>query len=89
MQEYFDMERAELVPVADLQESTKDAFYLPMHTVRKEDSTTTNLRVVFNAPHLLNDLLMVGPTFDPTLVDVFLRFHFHRVALTADVSNDD
>ena len=32
------------------------------------------------------DLLLVGPTVHPTLVDVLLRFRFHRVALTADVS---
>ena len=92
MREYFDMEHAELVPVADLQKPTKDVFYLPMHTVRKEDSTTTKLRVVFDASAKsasgtsLNDLLMVGPTVHPTLVDVLLRFRFHRVALTADVS---
>ena len=49
MQEYFDLEHTELVPVADLQKPTKDAFYLPMHAVRKEDSTTTKLRVVFDA----------------------------------------
>ena len=34
----------------------------------------------------LNDTLLVGPTIHPPLVDVLLRFRFHRVALTADVS---
>ena len=92
IQEYFDMGHAELVPIADLQKPVKDVFYLPMHAVRKEDSTTTKLRVVFDGSAKsatgtsLNDLLLVGPTVHPTLVDVLLRFRFHRVALTADVS---
>ena len=34
----------------------------------------------------LNDTLMVGPTVDPPLIDVLLRFRSHRIALTADVS---
>ena len=92
IQQYFDMGHAELVPTADLQKPEKDVFYLPMHAVRKEDSTTTKLRVVFDGSAKLatgtslNDLLLVGPTVHPTLVDVLLRFRFYRVALTADVS---
>ena len=34
----------------------------------------------------LNDVLLVGPTIHPSLVDVLLRFRLHRIALTADVS---
>ena len=34
----------------------------------------------------LNDTLLVGPTVHSSLVDVLLRFWFHRVALVADVS---
>ena len=92
IQEYFDMGHAELVPIADLQKPVKYVFYLPMHAVRKENSTTTKLRVVFDCSAksatgtLLNDLLLVRPTVHPTLVEVLFRFRFHRVALTADVS---
>ena len=81
-----------MVPVAEHQKPTKDVFYLPMHTVRKEDSNTTKLRVVFNASAKsasgvsLKDLLLIGPSVHPTLNDVLLRFRFHRIALTADVS---
>ncbi len=31
-------------------------------------------------------ILTVGPTIHPSLIDVLLRFRFHRIALTADVS---
>ena len=63
-----------------------------MHAVRKEHSSTTKLRVVFDASAKsasgisLNDLLLVGPTVHSPLIDVLLRFRLHRVALTADVS---
>ena len=35
MEEYFAMGHAEPVPAADLEKSEQDAFYLPMHTVRR------------------------------------------------------
>ena len=90
IEEYFEMQHAE--PVVDLQKSCNQVFYLPVQVVRKEQSTTTKFRVVFDASAKsstgvsLNDTLLVGPTVHPTLVDVLLRFRIHRVALTADVS---
>ena len=92
MEEHFKMNHAELVPVADLQKPPKEIFCLPMHAVRKEHSSTTKLRVVFDASAKsasgisLNDLLLVRPTVHSPLIDVLLRFRLHRVALTADVS---
>ena len=65
------MGHAEPVPTDDLQKSPKDTFYLPMHAVRKEHSTTTKVRVVFDASAKsasaisLNDTLLVGPTVHP------------------------
>ena len=92
MQEYFEMEHAEPVPTADLDKALQNVFYLPMHAVRKESSTTTKLRAVFDASAKsssnvsLNDILLVGPTIHSSLIDVLLRFRLHRIALTADVS---
>ena len=92
MEEYFSLGHAEQVPVVDLQKPPQQVFYMPMHAVRKESSTTTKTRVVFDASAKLksgvslNDLLMIGPTVHPPLIDVLLRFRLHRVALTADVS---
>ena len=92
MQEYFDLCHAEPVPAADLEKPEKDVFYLPMHAVKKESSTTTKVRAVFDASAKsssgasFNDLLLVGPTTHPPLIDVLLRFRLHRVALTTDVS---
>ena len=92
MQEYFDMKHAESVPTADLDKPYQSVFYLPMHAVKKESSTTTKIRAVFDASAKsssnvsLNDILLVGPTIHSSLIDVLLRFRLHRIALTADVS---
>ena len=92
MEEYVELEHAEIVPTVDLDKSPCDIFYLPMHAVRKESSFTTKIRAVFDASAKsstgvsLNDTLLVGPTIHPPLIDVLLRFRLHRVALTTDVS---
>ena len=92
MQEYFDMKHAEPVPAVDLEKPPCNTFYLPMHAVKKESSTTTKIRAVFDASAKsssnvsLNDILLVGPTVHSLLIDVLLRFRLHRIALTADVS---
>ena len=92
LEEYFTLGHAEPVPVVDLQKPPHRVFYLPMHTVRKESSVTTKVRVVFDASAKsttgisLNDTLMVGPNIHPPLLDVLLRFRLHKVALTANVS---
>ena len=63
-----------------------------MHAVRKDCSTTTKLRIVFDASAKtstgvsLNDTLLIGHTVHSSLVDVLLRFRCHRIALIADVS---
>ena len=91
MEEYFDMQHAEAVPPEDLEKPAKKVFYLPMHAVYKQSSTTTKIRALFDASAKsssdisLNDILLVGPTIHPPLIDVLLRFRLHRVAITADV----
>ena len=67
----------------------EQVFYLPMHTVRKDSSTTTKVRIVFDASAKsstgmsLNDKLH---TVHPPLINILLQFRFHRIALTTDVS---
>ena len=71
---------------------TSQVFYLPMHAVHKQSSTTTKIQAVFDASMKsasgvsLNDVLMVGPTVHSQLVDVPIRFRMYRIALVADVS---
>ena len=92
MDEYFKMGHDELVPDSDLERAVECVFYLPMHAVWKDSSTTTKIRAVFDASTnsssgvALNDQLLVGPTVHSSLVDVLLRFRLQRVALMADMS---
>jgi hypothetical protein len=91
IQEYFDLGHAEIVPTEDLTKPPSEVFYLPMHAVHKESSTTTKIRAVFDASMktsgvLLNDMLVVGPTVHPPLIDVLLRFRMHCIAIVADIS---
>ncbi len=71
--------------------SNNQRFYLPHHAVIKETSTTTKLRVVFNASARnatcisLNGALMVGQQIQPNLFDTLIRFHSFRYAFTADI----
>ena len=90
MKDYLKLGHAELVPPEDMNLSTSETFYLPMHAVHKQSSTTTKIRAVFDASMKsasgvsLNDLLLVSPTVHPQLVDVRVRFRMHRIALVAD-----
>lgn len=58
----------------------------------KSSSTSTKLRVVFDASAKtssslsLNDTLLIGPTLHPNLDEILLRFRTYRIALTGDIS---
>ncbi|XP_050072649.1 uncharacterized protein LOC126560738 [Anopheles maculipalpis] len=66
-------------------------YYIPHHAVVKETSTTTKVRVVFDAScnttsgYSLNDTLLIGPTVQDDLFTIILRFRKHAIALVADV----
>ena len=91
VQENLDLGHAQLIPASALQEAPEH-YYLPMHGVTKESSTTTKLRVVFDASAKasnglsLNDTLLTGPTLYPNLDVILLRFSTYQIAVTADIS---
>ncbi|KAH9636009.1 hypothetical protein HF086_005861 [Spodoptera exigua] len=66
-------------------------YYLPHHCVLRNDSTTTALRVVFNASAKtttgtsLNDVMLKGPNLQQDLQSLLLRWRQYRVAFTADI----
>lgn len=66
-------------------------YHLCHHAVIREESESTKLRVVFDgsAPstsgYSLNDILMVGPSVQDSLVSILLRARQHRYLLTGDV----
>ena len=90
MKEYLDLNHAEKVPEEELK--VANAYYTPHHGVVKESSTTTKLRVVFDASaktstgYSLNDCLMVGPKVQEDLVNILMRFRLHPVCFSADIA---
>lgn len=89
MKEYIDMGHMESVP-SHLQ--FQPCYYFPHHAVMKANSTTTKLRVVFNASarssnnRSLNDKMHIGPPLQADISDVLLRFRQHKIAFSADIA---
>ncbi|XP_053691865.1 uncharacterized protein LOC128740351 [Sabethes cyaneus] len=68
-------------------------YYLPHHAVLRPTSSTTKLRVVFNAsakPYQaaksLNEVLHVGGVVQSDIFSILLRFRLHVVVFTADIA---
>ncbi len=90
--EYGKLEHAELVPTNTIDLPSSEVYYLPVHGVSKESSTTTELRAVFDASAKsstgcsLNDQLLAGPNLYPQLPSVLNRFRMFEIAMTSDIS---
>lgn len=87
----FMTEYLSLGHMVEVTDDPLDGHFLPHHAVYKEASSTTKLRVVFDASSKttsglsLNDALNVGPTVQSDLLSIILRFCSHQVVLTADI----
>ena len=92
IQEFIQLGHMEEVPRNKIHMPATNCFYLPHHCVIKDASSTTKLRVVFNASAKsatgvsLSDRLMVGPQLQKDLFEILIRFRFHQVALSADIA---
>ena len=90
--EFISLQHLEPVPDAEIDETDRQLNFLPYHCVRKEDSTTTKLRVVFDGSakstsgNSLNSSLMIGPTVQEDIFSILIRFRFHKIALSADIA---
>lgn len=76
----------------ELEEPTHNKeCYLPHYGVLKGASTTTKLRVVFNASAStssglsLNDVLKIGPQIQNGLFSTIVKFRKHNVVMVADI----
>ncbi|XP_041786397.1 uncharacterized protein LOC121601646 [Anopheles merus] len=89
MREYESL--GHMVKLTEPVDDNKPHCYIPHHAVVKETSTTTKVRVVFDASckttsgYSLNDTLLIGPTVQDDLLTIILRFRKHAVAIVADV----
>ncbi|XP_075155812.1 uncharacterized protein LOC142229153 [Haematobia irritans] len=70
----------------------ENVYYLPHHAVIKPESTTTKVRVVFNASSRtsngvsLNDVLHVGPVLQNDLTILILRWRFFRFVFNGNIT---
>ncbi|XP_018362817.1 PREDICTED: uncharacterized protein LOC108760999 [Trachymyrmex cornetzi] len=90
MKDYESMGHMELLPKNSDDQAV--ANYLPHHGVTREESSTTKLRVVFDAfcqtssERSLNDLLRVGANLQQELMNILLRFRQHNYVIIANIS---
>ena len=70
----------------------KPHYFIPHQCVMRAQSTTTMLRVVFDASSKtstlisLNETLIVGPTIQKDLFLALLQFKLNKFAVTVDVT---
>ncbi|XP_077547781.1 uncharacterized protein LOC144160032 [Haemaphysalis longicornis] len=97
LMERYDTEMRRLIDDGVAEEAPTDPhdgnqriYYMPHQPVLRDNSTTTKLRIVFDASshstdaNSLNDNLDSGPNLNPDLVRLLLNFRSHPVALVAD-----
>ena len=90
LQEYEDMQHME--EVREVEKGDKvSSFFLPHHAVVKPESTSTKVRVVFNASkktksgYSLNDVLHTGPILQSDIVQVITNWRFYQFVFTGDI----
>ena len=90
--EFIEMDHLEEIPPDQIEKSDDKKYYLPHHSVVKEASTTTKLRVVFDGSAVtssgvsLNDTLMAGAKQQDDIFYHLTRFRFFKIALSADIA---
>ncbi|XP_028157810.1 uncharacterized protein LOC114350993 isoform X2 [Ostrinia furnacalis] len=88
MSDYIESNHMSLVP---LDQMGRGKYYIPHHCVLRPDSTTTRLRVVFDASakdlnaRSFNDTQLIGPKLQPDIFKILLNFRQHQIVVMADV----
>lgn len=88
MQDYINSEH---MVITNAPGDTNNTYYIPHHCILKPDSTTTKLRVVFDASAKapgcisLNDSLLIGPKLQKNIITILLNFRTHSHVFVADI----
>ncbi|XP_008178811.1 uncharacterized protein LOC103308006 [Acyrthosiphon pisum] len=91
MREYQNLGHMTLSTKTNIHSTEHPQVFLPHHPIIRNESSTTRIRVVFDASAKtstnisLNETLMVGPTIQDDLRRILMRFRIHQVVLTADI----
>lgn len=101
MQEYIQLGHMKLIPTQPEiinkitlpnGKTTYKSYYVPHHAVIKSDSTTTKLRIVFDASckssngKSLNESMLIGPVLQDNLFDLLLRWRTFKIVIKADIT---
>ena len=78
--------------VAALEKPSDKLHYLPHQAVIRKDAETTKIRIVYDASAKesksgtsLNECWHTGPSLNPLLFDILVRFRENKVALVGDI----
>lgn len=88
--EYLSLGHMQEIPTNEVCES-KNIYYLPHHAIFKEDSSTTKIRIVFDASAKshssisLNEALLVGPTIQRDIFSICLCYRRHLYVISGDI----
>ncbi|XP_064471859.1 uncharacterized protein LOC135386067 [Ornithodoros turicata] len=91
---YIQDGHAEQVPMKSAEcpaMTSERIYYMPHREVIKEQSSSTKIRIVFDASSharactSLNDHLEKGPKLHPDLLDVLVRFRMKSIGMTGDI----
>src|SRR5436190_9481034 len=92
MKEYEQLGHMQYKSNVDIESNNNDIqYYIPHHAVIKDSSSTTKLRVVFNASAKstsgvsLNDIMMTGPQVQNDLFSILIRFRTYKYVFSADI----
>ena len=90
--EFLALKHLEKIPQHEIAKPSGTFAYLPHHIVKKESSTTTKYRVVFDGSAAsadgtsLNGSILVGGRLQDDLFHILVRFRLHPIALSADIA---
>lgn len=88
LNQYLSLGHMEQVP-SEMPPSGR--FFIPHHCVIREMSSSTKLRVVFDASlqttsgKSLNDMVFTGPKLQRDISEIIMRFRLHPFVLAADI----
>ena len=97
MEKYHDtiLQQLKMGVIEEVTESTEESgvkHYIPHHCVVKPTSTTTKVRIVYDASAKtkegnpsLNDCMYRGPVLLPDLCGMLIRFRLNPIAITSDI----
>ncbi|UYV80538.1 hypothetical protein LAZ67_19000508 [Cordylochernes scorpioides] len=91
MMEYLSLNHMELIPKKERDKPSDKCYYIPHHCVLREQSSTTKLKVVFDAScktsnnYSLNDFLHTGPKLQHDIFNILVKFRTNPIAFTGDI----